>query len=176
MSTHADDGLSTLEGIETAGQGRVALWTKRAFLLALTLLVAAGLLGYLGVRTTTTDAEEDGWTVTVQHAEIARAGLDVPWQVTVHHPGGFGKEITLAVTGSYFDIFETQGFVPEPSDEMRDADTRFLTFTAPPGETFVLDYDAYIQPASQQGRSGTVSVLVDGERVAAVDFRTRLLP
>ena len=37
-------------------------------------------------------------------------------------------------------------------------------------------YDAYIQPAAQRGRDGTLAVLTDGREVARVSFRTRLLP
>jgi hypothetical protein len=40
----------------------------------------------------------------------------------------------------------------------------------------VVAYDAYIQPASQVGRDGTLSVVDDGHRVATVDFDTTLLP
>jgi len=38
----------------------------------------------------------------------------------VTHPGGLGKEVTLAISGDYLNIFETQGFHPTPSDETRD--------------------------------------------------------
>ncbi|MCW2794360.1 MAG: hypothetical protein JWO76_3458 [Nocardioides sp.] len=167
---------STLDGIESRAEGRAATWGRRAFLLLLLALVAAGMAGLLGVATTSSTAEGGGYELTLEHATRARAGLDVPWQVTVHHPGGFGKSLTLAVTGDYFDIYETQGFTPDASAATRDGDTLYLTFDAPPGDTFVVAYDAYIQPSSQQGRAGSVSVLVDGSREATVDFRTRLLP
>ena len=168
--------MQTIEGLETRAQGHAAIWTKRGFLALLLALVLVGVAGFLGVRTTTASDDADGWEVHVRHAEVARAGLDVPWEVTVHHEGGFGKEVVLAVTGDYFDIFETQGFTPEPSDATRDADTLLLTFTAPPGDTFVVAYDAYIQPAAQQGADGTVAVLDGGTRVASVDFSTTVLP
>jgi hypothetical protein len=167
---------STLEGIESRAQGRSAVWGRRVFLLALLAFVVAGLTGLLGVATTTSTATEDGYQLSLEHATRARAGLDVPWRVTVHHPGGFGKSLTLAVTGDYFDIYETQGFRPDASATTRDGNMLYLTFDAPPGDTFVVAYDAYIQPSSQQGRSGSVSVMVDGAREATVDFRTRLLP
>jgi hypothetical protein len=139
--------------------------------------MVAGLLGLLGVRSTTHDAEELGWTVAVTYAGTARAGLDVPWEVTVRHPGGFGGSLTLAVTGAYFDIFETQGFHPTPADESRDGRTLYLTFTPPRhGDTFVVAYDAYVQPSSQTGASGTVAVLDGGRRVAAVPFDTAVWP
>jgi hypothetical protein len=168
--------MQTIEGLETPGQGTAAIWSRRGFLTLLLVFVLAGLTGLLGVRTATVSADSDGWTLALLHATTARAGLDVPWQVTVTHEGGFGKDVTLAVTGDYFDIFETQGFNPDPSDATRDGDTLYLTFAAPPGDTFVVAYDAYIQPASQVGRDGTLSVLDDGDRVATVDFDTTLLP
>jgi hypothetical protein len=167
---------STLEGLESGEEGRVAVWVRRGFLVLLLCFVLAGVLGLLGVHTTTSHASEDGWTVSLRHASIARSGLDAPWEVTVTRTGGFDDDVVLAVTGDYFDIFESQGFNPEPSDETRDGSTRYLTFTEPPGETLKVSYDAYIQPASQVGRSATVSVVDAGRRVASVDFRTFLMP
>jgi hypothetical protein len=168
--------VSTLEGIESRAQGRTALWSRRGFLVLLLVFVLAGLTGLLGDRTATERGSGDGWSLALHHATTARAGLDVPWQVTVTHEGGFAEDLTLAVTGDYFDIYETQGFHPEPSDSTRDGDTLYLTFAVPPGETFVVAYDAYIQPSSQVGRGGTLSVVDDGARVATVDFHTTLLP
>ncbi|SFB72818.1 hypothetical protein SAMN04487968_101178 [Nocardioides terrae] len=167
---------STLDGLESTSEARAAVWLRRAFLVLLLCFVAAGLAGLLGVRSTTSEASESGWTLSLRHAAVARPGLDVPWEVTVTHAGGFDDDVTIAVTGAYFDIFETQGFNPEPSDETRDADTRYLTFKKPEGDTLIISYDAYIQPASQIGRSGTVSVVDDGQRVASVDFHTFLMP
>jgi hypothetical protein len=167
---------STLAGIETSAQGRLAIWSRRGFLVLLLVFVLAGLGGFLGLRTATETDEAGGYRLSLHHATTARAGLDVPWEVTVTHAGGFGKDITLAVTGDYFDIYETQGFMPDPSDATRDGHTLYLTFAAPPGDTFVLSYDAYIQPSSQVGRDGTLSIIEDGSPVASVDFDTRLLP
>jgi hypothetical protein len=145
-------------------------------LAAMALVVAADLLSLLGVRTGSVSAADHGYDLTVHYPSVARAGLDAPWQVTVTHPGGFGKQLTLGVTGDYFNIFETQGFHPNPSDETRDGTTLYLTFTAPQGDTFVVDFDAYIQPASQQGRSATVSVIDQGTALVSVDLETRLMP
>jgi hypothetical protein len=168
---------STLEGVETRPAGRHGVWSRRVVLVALTLFVGAGLLGVLGVRTATTTRSVDGYTLTLEHATVARAGLDVPFAVTVSHEGGFDDMITLAVTGDYFDIYETQGFNPEPSKQVRDADTLYLTFDAPQGDVFRFAYDAYIQPSSQQGRSGEVSLLTStGAEHITIAFRTRLLP
>lgn len=166
----------TLEGLEHTREHRAGEWGRRVFVTALTLFVGAGLLGLLGVRASTATVEAGGYEVEVEHASIARAGLDVPWRVKVTREGGFDKELELAVTGRYFDIFETQGFSPTPSKETRDGDIWYLTFDTPDTDTFVLSYDAYIQPSSQQGAAGSLSVVESGVLVVTVPFRTRLLP
>jgi hypothetical protein len=140
------------------------------------LAVVADLFSLLGVRTSTKTTSDSGYSLTVHYPSVARAGLDTPWQVTVRHPGGFGKQLTLGVTGDYFNIFETQGFHPNPSDETRDGTTLYLTFTAPAGDTFVVDFDTYVQPASQQGRSATLTVIDGGTAQVSVDYHTRLMP
>jgi hypothetical protein len=153
-----------------------ALWVRRLTLGVLALVVLADLLGFLGVHTSTATASRSGYTLTLRYPGVARAGLDIQWQATVRHPGGFGKQVTLGVTGDYFDIFETQGFHPEPSAETRDGHTLYLTFDAPPGDTFVVYYDAYIQPASQEGKSARIAVIDHGEPRVWIDYRTRLVP
>ena len=167
---------STLAGIETRTEGRLAIWSRRGFVLLLLLFVLAGAGGLLGVRTSTVESSAGDYDLSFRYASTARAGLDVPWQVTLTHAGGFSHDVRLAVTGDYFDVYETQGFTPEPSDATRDGDTLYLTFSAPPADTLVVSYDAYIQPSSQLGRDGTLSVLEDGSPVVSVDFATRLLP
>jgi hypothetical protein len=175
-------GPSTLqldEGVPLAeGRHAAATWVRRGALTLLALAVAAGLTSYLGVHTGTVSSAGSEWDLTLRYPQVARPGLDVAWQATVRHPGGLGNQVTLAVSGDYFNIYETQGFHPEPSEETRDGRVLYLTFTAPPGNTFVVDFDAYIQPASQAGRSATLAV-VDPQTLTpltSVDFRTRLLP
>lgn len=167
---------STLVGLETGTRERSAAWGRRVVLAVMTAMVLAGATGLLGVRSATSTADDGTWHLSVEHPTVARAGLDVPWQATVQHSGGFGKTLTLAVTGDYFDIYETQGFHPDPSSTTRDGDTLYLTFDTPPGDIFTVSYDAYIQPASQQGRDATVAVLEHGAAVASVHISTHLLP
>jgi hypothetical protein len=168
---------TTLDGLESAGQDLRGLWVRRGFLGVLAVVLVAGLVGLLGVRTTTTEAEADGWALELQHASVARAGLDVPFTATISRAGGFGQQITLAITGTYLDLYETQGFNPEPDATSRDGDLLYLTFEAPPdGETFVVTYDAYIQPAAQSGGGGELSIVDQGRAVVTVDFETRIWP
>jgi hypothetical protein len=166
----------TLADLESRRQDLHGLWGRRVVMTALALLVAVGSAGWLGVRAATTSASGAGWDLEVEHAAVARAGLDVPFRVTVTHPGGFDDDIVLSVTGAYLDLHESQAFHPEPSDSTRDADSLQLTFAAPVGDTFVLTYDAYLQPAAQLGGPADVSVLVGGEPVATASFSTTVLP
>lgn len=165
-----------MTGLEPVGEALAARWGRRLVLTGLLVVVLAGLVGVLGVRTTTVRAEQGGYSLSVEHAAVARAGFDVPWQVTVHHPGGFGASVTLALTASYLDIYETQAFHPEPAASRRDGDTLYLTFDAAEGDTFVVAYDAYVQPSAQRGASARVAVVQDGAELVAVDIRTLLLP
>ena len=168
--------VGTAADVEEASHPAVP-WVRRVALAAMALVVAAGLTGLLGVHTSEASARHDGYTLTLHYPGVARAGLDTTWQVEVTHPGGFGKELTLAVTGDYFDIFETQGFHPEPSAETSQGDDVWLTFDTPPlGGPFIVDYDAYIQPASQRGSPATISVIVDDAPVVSVDITTVLFP
>jgi len=167
--------VATAADVEEASHPAVP-WVRRAVLAAMALLVAIGLTGLLGVHTSEASSSHDGYTLTLHYPAVARAGLDTTWRVEVTHSGGFGKDLTLAVTGDYFDIFETQGFHPNPSEETRNGHILYLTFTAPPGDTFVVDFDAYIQPASQRGRAATVALVEGTTPVVAVRYRTRILP
>ena len=168
---------TTLKGLESPAQDRHGLWARRAFLTTLVTFLVAALVGLLGVRSTTTSDSADGWTLDLEYASVARSGLDVPFTATVTHDGGLGEKVTLALTGTYLDIYETQGFHPEPDSTTRDADTLYLVFEAPPaGDTLTVTYDAYVQPAAKRGADGTLSVLDEGRPVVTVDLDTRVWP
>ena len=168
---------STIDDEQSSRQTRTSVMVRRGVLAFFLLILVAGAVGLLGVHSTTASSSENGWTLQLEYAEVARGGLDVPWEVTVEREGGFNGPITLALTGDYLDIYETQAFHPEPSASMRDATTLFLEFDPPPsGEVFVVAYDAYIQPGSQRGKDAAVAVVDQGVQTARVEFRTRLLP
>lgn len=149
---------------------------RRIALAVLTLVLVAAGAGLLGVKSGTVTATGDGYVLQLQYATIARAGLDVPFDVTLTHEGGFDGDIVLAMTAAYFDIFEHQGVTPEPDSESSEGPMVYLTFPAPMKDEFRMGFDIYIQGSSQVGASGEVWLVVDDEPVLRVAFKTVLVP
>lgn len=175
-STRLDDD-STVQNLWPVRRSRPGLIGRRVAVALLTVVVLLGAANVLGVRSGTAVRSSDGWTVAVTHASVARAGLDVPLVIEVTAPDGFDQPIELALDRRYFEIFESQRFFPEPDAESADVDTWYVTFEPPSsGSTFRVAYDAYIQPSSQIGRTGSVTLLVDDAEVVTVPFRTVLMP
>jgi hypothetical protein len=162
--------------VKAADEGAAPRWGRRIGVCGLSVIVLLGAIGLLGVRSRTVDATSNGYTLHVTYPQTARAGLDVPWRAEVHHGGGFGKELTVAVSTDYFRMFETQGFYPTPDHMADDGTFVYLTFDNPVGDEFVVDYDAYIQPSAQLGKSATVEVIVANSVVVTAHVKTWLLP
>ncbi len=183
MSDAADDGgyqdstLSDVSGIGEEQRATHGLWIRRATVAVLTLIIAAAGSGFLGVRSATESVHDGGYQVTVTYARIARAGLDVPFTIRVQAPHAITADVVIAISADYFRMYESQGFSPQPSDVSSDEDTVYLTFSPPPGgDVLVVDYDAYIQPAAQRGKSGSIRIQVDGTWRASAAIRTTVIP
>jgi hypothetical protein len=156
---------------------RAAMHWRRSGLILLWAIVIAGATGLLGVHSRDVSSSGQGYRATLSYPAIARAGWDVPWHLVVTAPGGFGdSDVTIAVSRSFFDIYETQGFHPEPDAETSDADYVYLRFSPPPSDTLVIDYDAYIQPTAQRGRRASLVLITDGQQRLRLSWRTFLLP
>jgi len=107
------------------------------------------------------------YALTLTYPKVARAGLDVPRDLTVRKPGSSSEPVVIVVESDCFDIFETQGWTPEPSAETSDASRTYMTVDPPRGDTLTLGFDTYIQPSSQLGHSGSVSVSEKGVDVGS---------
>lgn len=158
-----------------------AVGLRRAFTGMLAIVCLAGAVGLLGGRTGERTAHGNGYSVSVSYPWTGRPGLDTLLQVTVAHPGGFHHPVTLAVTASYFDLFETQGWNPTPSATTRDGRNLILTFTPPShGDTFEVTYDSYLQPyiapSRWLGQRADVTLLRGTRAVVVVPFTTWVLP
>ena len=169
---------STLQDVRAPSEGPVNPWPRRLSLALLTLIVVLGAAGMFGVRSGTTSAHSNGYTVSVTYPHISRAGLDSPFRVRVHADSGtFPDYVTIGISEPWFRIFETQGFFPEPDSETNDGKFVYFTYAKPgSGHDLLFEYDAYIQPAQQIGKSATVIVQIAGREVARTSFTTWLVP
>ena len=173
---------STVHGLEQGRREPRPVWHRRIGVGLLSLVVLAGATGWLGVRSDATTAEAAGYRLAVTYARTARSGLDVPLRIELTAPGPLAdgplaEGVTLSISREYLNIFEQQGFHPEPASTTGDAQNVHLTFDPPPsGNVLVVDFDAYIQPSSQQGADAVIALVVDGAVVVSVDISTFLWP
>lgn len=167
---------STLHDVHTLAAGPRSVLARRTGTVLLSLFVLAGALGLLGDQERTVAAEADGQRVEVRYAATARPGQDVPFEITVTDDEGLDPEVTVALRARYLNIYETQGWHPEPSEQSRDGEWLYLTFTTTGSGTLTVSYDAYIQPNRSVGEPGRLALVVDGRLVAPLEFRTVLFP
>jgi hypothetical protein len=171
---------STTDSIKPdPGAGARAVWLRRIFIVLLAVVVALGLVGLLGVRSRTVTAQSSDGQVelSVRYAQVARAGLDVPFRITVRRQGGFTGNVTLAASSSYLDLFDRNAVDPQPSSATSTEDELIWKFDPPPGDTLEVSLDMQVQGGRHWGRSGHVTVLDDsGQPVVSVSFKTWLVP
>ena len=163
-----------------SGEARAkrSVWFRRSFLGLLVVFVALGAANVYGVRTTTVAASGEDYSIEVRYASVSRPGLATPWSVEIRKPGGFDGPVTLATTSSFFDLFDENGLDPDPSAATTD-DERVLWEFEPPeeGDGMVVSFDARIEPAVQlKWLDVTTELIVDGEVIASVDYRTFVMP
>lgn len=142
-------------------------------------IALAGVLGFLGVRTSVASSTGSGVSLRVGHASIARPGLAVPFSITIASTNGasLASAVTTRVDSHYLEMFDENGLDPAPSFSFRTREWTWWTFEVPDGATELeVSFDARIEPAVQWGRSATAAVEIDGSEVASVDFTTWVLP
>lgn len=155
---------------------RRARGLRRLGIALLLTFLLLGVVGAFGVRVATASATGGGYELTVTYAAVSRPALATPWSVEVRHRGGFNGPITIATTNDYFDLFDENGFDPDPTRVTATPESIVWEFEPPPGDTLMVSLDARLEPRIQWGRSATTSVLMDGKPVVAVSYRTRVMP
>ena len=129
------------------------------------------------VDSDTVSAAGGGYELTVTYGAVTRPALATPFDIDVHRDGGFDAPITIAVDRRYMRIWDENGLYPAPSAEHNTATEVVWEFDPPLGDTLRVTYDARIEPAAQEGRSGAVAVLDAEDAVLTqVAFTTRLWP
>ena len=176
-----DPSSSTLptgpSSLSTRRIGYAVTTTLLSALMFAVVLDTSGSVAILGVDGSTVDASSSGVDLTVTYAEVSRPALATPFDIEVHRAGGFDEPVRVAVDQEYLRMWDENGLVPAPSAETVMGPWVVWEFDPPIGDTLLVTYDARIEPAAQEGRSGRVAVL-DGDDAAIVqvDFTTRVLP
>src|SRR6476646_9693128 len=119
-----------------------AQWARRCMLGLLVVILIAGLIGLLGIRTRTAEASGNGYDLQVHFASIGRPGVEIPLDIQVKKDGGFTGPITLSVPSSYLSSITAQSPQPEPSSTTSDGDVVVMQFDPPPGDTFGVSWQA----------------------------------
>jgi hypothetical protein len=176
--------LSTIDDLEPENDRSLA---KRKSLYAATTIVltvimglgvvdAFGWIDVYGVDTGTVRAEGGGFTLEVSYPSVSRPALASPFEIVVVRPGGFEGPVTLAVTADYLKMWDENGLVPAPAAETTNGEWVHWEFDPPDVDELTVFYDARIEPAVQSGQTGKVAVVVDGQHVVEVEFRTEVRP
>ena len=145
----------------------------------LLMFLILGALNVYGLRTKTVVARGGGYDVSLTYATVSRPGLATPWSVEVTRPGGFPEGLTLAVTSSYFDAFDENGFSPTPVEETDDGERTIWQFAPSDADTIEVSLDARIEPGVQLTRvKGMLDVLAgrSGQVVVQIPFSTFVMP
>ena len=157
-------------------RSRRARIVRRLFMTGLFAVLALGLAGWLGVDTATTTAQGGGYELTVTYGHVSRGGLATPWSLEVRHPGGFDGPVTISTNSKYLDLFDENGFDPQPSKSTATSDDVIWEFEPPDGDILGVSLDGRVEPGAQWGRTGETSVLVDGKPVVTARYKTWILP
>lgn len=154
---------------------RRGLVARRVILTIVTAFVVAGLLGLLGVRTTTVTESDGPVEASVRYARVGRGGVSSPYAITVTSQTGFTGPIEITVDQAYLDLFDQNGIEPGPDATTSDGETVTWTFDQPSGHGFSVTLDARIGPSVQSGRTGRTVVEAEGRRIE-LSHHTRVMP
>ena len=167
-------------GPSSLSKRRTGYLLTTVFLTGLMLVVALDAFegnAFLGVDSTTERASAEDVDLAVTYGVGSRPALATPFDIEVHRPGGFDGPVRIAVDQEYLRMWDENGLTPAPADETLVGDWVVWEFDPPSGTTFLVTYDARIEPAAQEGRSGAVAILDEDDAVLAqVDFTTRVMP
>jgi hypothetical protein len=155
---------------------------RRAFLSLMAALVVAAVFGFVGLREASTQSRDgrDGYSLSVRYPRVIRPGQAGGFQVQVTRAGGFGDidHVRVRVTAAYLDLFEQDGFDPQPETATTDGTWLDQTFLAPQDTNQLsLSFNARLNPGGARGKRGTAEVLGEnGEVLASASWSTTVVP
>ena len=172
-------GESSTIPSEDSGTYRWETAVRYGSLAMIVALVLAGLLGFLGVRTSSATASRSGLSLTVDHSSITRPGLATAFTLVIESVDGspLPPVLTTRVDSAYLGMLDENGLDPDPISSFQSDEWTWWSFEIPE-ESSVLEvsFDARLEPGVQWGRSATAAVEVDGREAVAVKFTTWVLP
>jgi hypothetical protein len=168
--------IGTLPAHRDPERSRRARNIRRVGIVALTVFVLTGLVGFLGPRSSDVSASGGGYQLDVRYAQVTRSGLVAPLRVRVTHPGGFDGPITLAFSKDIFDRFDFQNWYPNPSAETAGPQWLEYEFDPPPGPVFELTLDVRVGPTQPPSAHRYWVAVADGLEVVRVSFRMVVMP
>lgn len=162
---------------KSRGRGQIATALVLAVIMVIAVLDGVDVIDAVGVDDARVSARADDTTLEVRYPTVSRPALASPFEIIVTRQGGFeGQQIEVAVSTRFLMLWDVNGVIPSPAEESADSENTLWTFDPPDGDTLRIVYEARIEPAAQNGKTGRVAVLDDGAELVAVDFETRLRP
>ncbi len=152
---------------------------RRAFFVAICVVLLAGAFNVFGVQSASRSASGGGFELEVSYDKVTRPGLATSIEVEVRRAGGFDGPVSVAFTSSYFDALDLNGVDPEPASGTSTPTEVVMTFETPRrGDAMAIGFDARVQPTVQLRRlRATVSVLdASGAPVVSVPLSTFVMP
>lgn len=168
--------IPTVTGFPNLRRAVRARSGRRVFVALLFTFLGLGAAGVFGSRTSSVTAADRGYELTVTYPSVTRPGLAIRYAVRVRHSGGFTGPIELMTTSEYLDLFDENGFDPEPTEITTTAEDTIWTFDTFRGDVLTVSFDARTEPARESGRSGTTTLMVQGDQIVSVRYRTWVMP
>ena len=159
---------------------RRALYTLTTGILsALMFLGVTDTLGWTsayGVSSAVVEVSSAGRTLRVRYPEVTRPALASPFDITVVDPDGFDEPVRLRLNRDFFQLWDENGWYPEPSSERSQGEWIEIEFDPPSGDELRVSFDARIEPAVQSGRAGEVALMDGTEAVVTARFDVAVRP
>jgi hypothetical protein len=146
-----------------------------AALIVLVVFVSAGLLGVFGVRSSTARGSDGPLTAEVEHAGVARAGLAMPFTISLQRAGGFEGPVEVRVSTDYMSRIDEHGLDPEPDSVANDGEWLTWRWDEIEGDTHEVDFDGRLEPGVHWRFGGAVQVRTASELIH-VDVDTWVAP
>jgi hypothetical protein len=171
--------LRTTEIDDDPRRERRGLILRRAVLTLIAIFVGLGAVGVFGVKSKIVSSSSDAeYQVSVRYPSRTRAGLPASITIRARHDGGFDGPVVIAITRSYFGLFDEQGFRPDPDAATSEGPFLVYEFEPPDeGDTFTLSVDMIVETGRHFGNDAVVQLRdQEGDTLASVSLDTFIAP